>query len=942
MAKLYPPFIESKLPAFANVLTIPFTMNRSVSIKDVVGVSAVIKTAQTGRQIGILTSTTPTYNATTGKYIASFAGVEDLPLQVGQYYKVQLAFISNNAGERVVGYYSSVGIIKKTSIPTLTIPTLEGKLFNSYDHTGKYSQYRQDESEKVYSYRFDLRDMSGNIIDTSGEQLHDSSTDEYSYESIDSWKSNIELANEVPYFLTYTVTTTNGLTHSIERQMIATESIDIDLDIAIESRLDYEDGAIQLYLMPSDQILSEGASAVNVTGNFILVRSSSINNFNSWDEVYRFSYLNIVVNERDPLLVWEDLSVQQGESYKYALQAYNSNDLYSNKLICKNGALKADFEHCYLSDAKKQLKIAFNPKVSSFKNNLLETKMETIGSKYPFIFRNGQVHYKEFSISGLLSLLSDPTERFSSLRDATDVELKRFSTPGAGSSKKSGSDLNSENIYNERLFKMEVLEWLNDGQPKIFRSPTEGNFIVRLMNVSLAPNDTLGRMLHTFSCTAYQIADWNFSNLMKYNLVDVPVNKQATLRIGQVSPTEIFESFMSDTLAIEYPDFVVSNDKKTIYFPESYSVNITEAIPGTRFKLLFSGDGISPDEIEIGGTGAYYIPIARKPADVNNIYFQGITNVGDEGDWEGMKITFEQYDNSPTDTFSQISNLNMTEEIRRFIGPGYNINLVAPASAERTGVNNILADIRREIGIFHFIRVEKRFIQDVWPIGDTGKYSRNAALNDIIADNEWNPVVIYHNTSTDKYYSGNMATPISGASPDFRFCLNNKDSDYSDFGGYMTAEVNNTAYGNTFGRMDALRNVENVDTLRVGNGLLLDVAYRVREKEYTVESETEVASYKNSWRQARAALIELLRGKRYTYITFESIPYKKDTYYYYNEDSQSYILSTSDAPRSDRKYFKLDENIIPTEKEIDAQTKIVGNRYRSYVDILTSYLEKSR
>jgi hypothetical protein len=94
--------------------------------------------------------------------------------------------------------------------------------------------------------------MSGNIIDTSGEQLHDSSTDEYSYESIDSWKSNIELANEVPYFLTYTVTTTNGLTHSIERQMIATESIDIDLDIAIESRLDYEDGAIQLYLMPSD------------------------------------------------------------------------------------------------------------------------------------------------------------------------------------------------------------------------------------------------------------------------------------------------------------------------------------------------------------------------------------------------------------------------------------------------------------------------------------------------------------------------------------------------------------------------------------------------------------------------------------------------------------------------------------------------------------------
>jgi hypothetical protein len=45
---------------------------------------------------------------------------------------------------------------------------------------------------------------------------------------------------------------------------------------------------------------------------------------------------------------------------------------------------------------------------------------------------------------------------------------------------------------------LEVLEWLNNGEAKIFRSPTEGNYIVRLMNVSLTPNDTLGRMLHTF------------------------------------------------------------------------------------------------------------------------------------------------------------------------------------------------------------------------------------------------------------------------------------------------------------------------------------------------------------------------------------------------------------------------------------------------------------
>jgi hypothetical protein len=37
----------------------------------------------------------------------------------------------------------------------------------------------------------------------------------------------------------------------------------------------------------------------------------------------------------------------------------------------------------------------------------MESKIDTIGNKYPFIYRNGKVKYKEFPISGLLSYLSD-------------------------------------------------------------------------------------------------------------------------------------------------------------------------------------------------------------------------------------------------------------------------------------------------------------------------------------------------------------------------------------------------------------------------------------------------------------------------------------------------------------------------------------------------------
>jgi hypothetical protein len=60
------------------------------------------------------------------------------------------------------------------------------------------------------------------------------------------------------------------------------------------------------------------------------------------------------------------------------------------------------------------------------------------------------------------------------------------------------TNISADNIYNERQFKLKVLEWLNNGEPKIFRSPTEGNYIVRIMNVSLSPLDQLSRMLHTF------------------------------------------------------------------------------------------------------------------------------------------------------------------------------------------------------------------------------------------------------------------------------------------------------------------------------------------------------------------------------------------------------------------------------------------------------------
>ena len=60
------------------------------------------------------------------------------------------------------------------------------------------------------------------------------------------------------------------------------------------------------------------------------------------------------------------------------------------------------------------------------------------------------------------------------------------------------TNLTNDNFGLEKLFKLKVLDWLNNGNPKLFRSSAEGSYIVRLTDVSLSPNEQLGNMIHTF------------------------------------------------------------------------------------------------------------------------------------------------------------------------------------------------------------------------------------------------------------------------------------------------------------------------------------------------------------------------------------------------------------------------------------------------------------
>ena len=64
------------------------------------------------------------------------------------------------------------------------------------------------------------------------------------------------------------------------------------------------------------------------------------------------------------------------------------------------------------------------------------------------------------------------------------------------------------------------MDYLYDNTVKLFRSTTEGNILIKLMNISFQPMNELGRMLYSFSASAVEIADFNIDNCKKYNIIN--------------------------------------------------------------------------------------------------------------------------------------------------------------------------------------------------------------------------------------------------------------------------------------------------------------------------------------------------------------------------------------------------------------------------------------
>lgn len=707
MAKLYPPYINGTIPAFYHSggtakIVVPFTMNRGVASGEVAGFALKIKTIN-GDVKGVVQADARDVVIVSNASVTFF--VDNIDFLVGQYYKVQLAYI-DNAG--VVGYYSTVGVIKCTTKPQVYIEGLDFGQINThnYSYVGVYSQYGGDVTEKMYSYQFVLYDSDNNIIVDSGERLHNTSTDNISYESHEEFLISQDLDLHKSYYIQFIITTTNKLViHSLKYRVVQRRSISPDITADLVAGANFNNGYILLSLVDEiDPVIS---------GTFLISRASSKNNFH-WEEIKRFDLHSIPPQD----WFYRDYTVEQGISYMYSLQQYNPQGVYSNRII--SNTLTMDFEDMFLYDGEKQLRIRFNPKVSTFKTDVLENKIDTIGSQFPFISKNGNVNYKEFAISGLISYLSDEAEVFMNVQD---LGLDKFSNIEAVYQKASTTNLVSYNVAAERIFKNNVLDWLNNGQVKLFKSPTEGNFIVRLMNVSLSPMDQLGRMLHTFTATAYEVAAFTGDNLSHYNLIDPRETLETQTRWVTTDIHKAVYKYLEETgKTLEE----AIGTKIDLASRNAISVDFIDMMPGSHVFL----DG---EDIQIGATGAYHYQTSNNRYYLSSVQYQ--IDTINEG-----QVTYGYLAQAVT-IFGLINDIQLLDvPARQFIGTEYLSharvwNSSSHSYEPSTNLFDNLNDVRTTVLNVIFVKAEKRPMETLYMFDSfSSPEERQAFLNGEVED----------------------------------------------------------------------------------------------------------------------------------------------------------------------------------------------------------------
>lgn len=226
-------------------------------------------------------------------------------------------------------------------------------------------------------------------------------------------------------------------------------------------------------------------------------------------EVYNQEGEIIAGRERGPLTTDEIVHYFPFETTSWTIKRYQSLATTSqpanpDEIFTYHWPLEG---HILLGGQDKYLPLLYNPEVTNLKWNYIDTVTPTLGSAYPVVTRNGNQKYRTFTLSGMISYeLDEPYPNlFSGYQFLSKDEINKY--------RSYSQSADEQDLLIERVFRDVVVDWLQNGQKKVFQSEQEGTMIVYLSNFSWTSNKTLGRHNYSFSCTATEIEEATTANI---------------------------------------------------------------------------------------------------------------------------------------------------------------------------------------------------------------------------------------------------------------------------------------------------------------------------------------------------------------------------------------------------------------------------------------------
>lgn len=270
---------------------------------------------------------------------------------------------------------------------------------------------------------------------------------------------------------------------------------------------------------------------VAIYGILYVKRSSSMSNFTKWETIYESKVADVID------LTITDNTVGSHIWYRYSIQLENSvgglSQLYYTNIFFP------EFYDAFLTRQDMHLPLRYDFKISNMRPIVNRSKIDTLGNKYPKFAENAVLDYKQFTIGGVISAEGDYHQSFLNKRSYYGSNYDNYRVYLAQNDVKDLVRNDVEGFLNERSwtyltttqddwfwereFREEVIKWLNDGEPKLFRSMTEGLMPVMITDVSLTPKSQLGRRLYDFTATMYEIADGHsLETLEALGIITIP------------------------------------------------------------------------------------------------------------------------------------------------------------------------------------------------------------------------------------------------------------------------------------------------------------------------------------------------------------------------------------------------------------------------------------